>query len=111
MNATPLDEMELLNKLRDRGSPPPPASAALRDSLDGMKPVRTRVPLRTLLVVLAAGCVYPVSAVAIYPLRRDLSALPPAWLLAVALVWLLGLTIPLLLAFLPRRRQVLPVAS
>ena len=111
MNATPLDDMELLNKLRDGGPPPPPASAALQESLDGMKPVRTRVPLRTLLVVLAAGCVYPVSAVAIYPLRRDLSALPLPWLLAVALVWLLGLAVPLALAFLPRRRQVLPDAS
>ena len=54
------DDAELLRRLRDGGPPPPPASRALQESLDGMKPVKTRVPLRTLLVVLAAGCVYPV---------------------------------------------------
>jgi len=107
--STTIDDTDLLHALRD-GGPPPPASPALLASLDDMKPVRTRVPLRTLLVVLAAGCVYPVAALAIYPLRRDLSALPVLWLLAVALVWLAGFTIPLVLAFLPRRHQVLPDA-
>jgi hypothetical protein len=102
------DDVELLRKLRDGGPPPPPTSSALHGALDGMKPVKTRVPLRTLLVVLAAGCVYPVSALAIYPLRRDLSALPPAWLLGVGLMWALAIAIPLVLALLPRRGQVLP---
>jgi len=106
MSSPPIDS-ELLRALRDAG-PPPPISTDLRSSLDGMKPVRTRVPLRTLLLVLAAGCVYPVTALAIYPLRRDLSALPPAWLIGVALVWLAGFCIPLVLALLPRRHQVLP---
>lgn len=105
------DDVELLRRLRDGGPPPPPASPALQASLDGMKPVKTRVPLRTLLVVLAAGCVYPVSALAIYPLRRDLSALPPAWLLGVGLMWALAIAIPLVLALVPRRGQVLPDTS
>jgi hypothetical protein len=48
--------------------------------------------------------------VALYPLRQDLSALPAAWLVAVALVWLGGFAIPLILALLPRRHQVLPDA-
>jgi hypothetical protein len=110
MSTRPIEDVEILSKLRDAGSPPP-ASPALRASLDGMRPVRTRVPLRTLLVVLAAACAYPVSAVAIYPLRKDLSTLPAAWLIAVALVWLAGFTVPLVLALLPPRRQVLPNAS
>jgi hypothetical protein len=105
-----IDDVELLRALRG-GGPPPPVSPALMGSLDGMKPVRTRVPIRTLLIVLAAGCVYPVAALAIYPLRHDLSALPTAWLVAVALVWLAGFSIPLALALLPRRQQVLPDAS
>ena len=110
MSGTPIEGVGILSKLRD-GGPPPPASPALRASLDAMKPVRTRVPWRTLLVVLAAACAYPVSAVAIYPLRKDLSALPLAWLISVALVWLAGFSIPLVLALLPRRRQVLPDVS
>ena len=111
MNTTHTDDLEILRALRTAGPPPSPPSEALRAAADGTKPVRTRVPLRTLLVVLAAACVYPVSAVALYPLRRDLSALPPAWLITVALVWLGGLVIPLVLALLPRRQQVLPDAT
>jgi hypothetical protein len=110
MISGPVHGVEILSVLRDV-APPPPASAALRASIDAMKPVRTRVPLRTLLVVMAAACAYPVSAVAIYPLRQDLSALPAAWLIAVALVWLAGLSIPLALALLPGKRQVLPNAA
>ena len=110
MISGPVHGVDILSALRDV-APPPPASAALRASIDAMKPVRTRVPLRTLLVVMAAACAYPVSAVAIYPLRQDLSALPAAWLIAVALVWLAGLSIPLALALLPGKRQVLPNAA
>ena len=110
MSTTPIDNLDVLHALRDAGPPPPP-SAALQASLDDLKPVRTRVPFRTLLVVLAAGCVYPVTALAIYPLRRDLSALPVVWLIAVALLWVAGFSIPLVLALLPRRHQVLPDAS
>jgi hypothetical protein len=110
MSATPTDELELLRAMRNAGPPPPP-SAELRASIERAKPVRTRVPWHTLLVVLAAACAYPVSAVALYPLRQDLSALPMAWLIAVAVVWLGGFAIPLILALLPRRRQVLPDAT
>ena len=110
MSAAPVDDVEILKALRD-AAPPPPPSAALRTSLDAMKPVRTRVPWRTLLVVLAAACAYPVSALALYPLRQDLAVLPAAWLITVALMWLAGFTIPLVLALLPRRRQVLPDAT
>src|SRR5438552_11259049 len=110
MNATPNDDLEVLRALRSVGLPPPP-SAALRAAIDKAKPVRTRVPWHTLLVVLAAACAYPVSAVALYPLRQDLSALPAPWLITVALVWLAGFAIPLVVALLPRKRQVLPDAS
>lgn len=110
MIATPVDDIEILRALRD-AAPPPPTSATLRASIDAMKPVRTRVPLQTLLVVLAAACAYPVSAVAMYPLRQDLSALPAAWLITVSLVWLAGFVIPLVLALLPGQRQVLPDAT
>jgi hypothetical protein len=88
--------------------PPPPPSAALLADVAKMKPVRTRVPLWSLLIVALATSVYPVAALALYPLRRDLSALPHAWVLGVGLVWLAGFIVPLTLAVMPRASQVLP---
>jgi Negative regulator of sigma F len=90
---------------------PGPPSPALWASIETMKPVRTRVPLRSLLVVVAAACVYPICAIALYPLRRDLPALPSGWLVGVALVWLSGFVVPLAIAVLPPRGQVLPNAT
>jgi hypothetical protein len=58
--------------------------------------------------VAAAAAVFPLTAVAIYPLRRDLHALPPLWLASVAVVWLAGFLIPLATALLPVAGQVLP---
>jgi len=89
-------------------APPAPPSPALLASVQGMRPVRTRVPFRTLLVVAAAAVVFPTVAVSIYPLRRDLGALPPLWFAAVAVAWLAGFLIPLSAALLPRPGQVLP---
>lgn len=91
-----------------QGSSAPAPSAALLASLQTMKPVRTRVPLLTLLLVAAAGCAFPAYAFAMFPLRRDLSALPPAWVAGMALFWLAGFLVPLTLAVLPSRHQVLP---
>jgi hypothetical protein len=73
-----------------------------------IRPVRTRIPLRTLVVVAAAACVFPVAAIALYPLRRDLTALPPIWVAGVALVWFAGFIFPLMAALLPAPGQVLP---
>lgn len=100
-------ELEAL-RLLQTATPPPPPSSALLASLETMRPVRMRVPFRTLLVVAAAAVVFPTVAIAIYPLRRDLRALPPLWFAAVAVVWLAGFIIPLTAALLPRAGQVLP---
>jgi hypothetical protein len=88
--------------------PPPPPSATLLADIAKMRPVRTRVPLWTLLIVAAATAVYPVAALAMYPLRRDLFALPRPWVVCVALTWLAGFIVPLTLAVMPRPGQVLP---
>ena len=89
-------------------TPPPAPSPALLQAVGSSKPVRTRVPLRTLLVVAAAAAVFPIAAIALFPLRRDLRALPPVWIAAVALVWLAGFLFPLCAAVLPAKGQVLP---
>jgi hypothetical protein len=96
---TDMDELEGLRILQS-ATPPAPPSAALLASVNAMQPVRMRVPFRTLLVVAAAAVVFPTVAVAIYPLRRDLRALPPLWFAAVAVVWLAGFIIPLTAALL-----------
>jgi hypothetical protein len=88
--------------------PAPRPSAALLASVEQPKPVRTRVPLRTLLLVGGAALAYPVYAFSQFPLRADLDALPGWWLAPVALMWLAGFVLPLMLALLPARGHVLP---
>lgn len=103
-------ELDALRALQT-AAPPAPPSPALLAAVKDMRPVRTRVPLRALLVVAAAAAVYPTVAVAIYPLRRDLRELPPLWFAAVAVVWLAGFVLPLAAGLLPRPGQVLPDAT
>jgi hypothetical protein len=89
----------------DQISAPPPG-AALLDAVAKMQPVRTRVPLRTLVLVLAVGLVWPVIAV-LRQTRADLPYLPLAWVVTMALVWTAGVVAPLWAAILPRRGEVL----
>jgi hypothetical protein len=86
----------------------PPPAQALEALVASMKAVRTRVPVRTLVSVAAAALVLPFGALWVLPLRRDLSRLPAAWVVAMAVAWLAGFVAPLALAFLPRPGQVLP---
>jgi hypothetical protein len=86
---------------------PPPAGALLA-SVATLAPVPTRVPLRALLGVVAVAGLFPVGLVAAVPLRADLLMLPRAWLVGTGLFWLAGFVVPLALAFLPPRGQVLP---
>lgn len=102
-----MDELDGLRLLQSTAPSAPPSSALLA-SVNAMRPVRMRVPLRTLLVVAAAAVVFPTVAIAIYPLRSDFGALPPLWFAAVAVVWLAGFILPLMAALLPRPGQVLP---
>jgi hypothetical protein len=73
-----------------------------------VRPVRTRTPRLALALVVLAGAAWPLYAVAMQPWRADLDALPWAWFLPVALLWLLGYVVPLTLALLPPKGQVLP---
>lgn len=90
----------------ERAAPPP--SATLVAKLGRLRRVPTRHPRRTLAVVTGAAAVYPLYALAQFPLREDLRGLPLAWFLPVALLWLAGFLLPLVLALRPRRGQVLP---
>ena len=73
-----------------------------------MKPVGPRVPWRSALLVLVAGAVLPIASLASRGPRRDLLALPTAWVAITALLWLGGLLCVLVAATLPRPGYVLP---
>ena len=106
---TESDDNDLASlRLLQATMPAPGPSAKLMAAVDGMRPVRPRVPLRSLLAVAAAAAVFPSVAMALYPLRQDLGALPRAWVVTVAALWLAGFLIPLTVALLPPAGQVLP---
>lgn len=86
---------------------PPPPGAALLDAVRTMQPVRSRVPARTLALLLAVGLVWPVVAV-LRRTRADLPYLPVVWVVLMALAWSAGVIAPLVAALLPRRGEVLP---
>jgi hypothetical protein len=88
--------------------PAPRPGAALAARIGRMRSVRTRIPARTLAGVALVALAYPLYAFWQFPLRADLGALPGWWFLPVALLWLAGFALPLVLALLPRRAQVLP---
>ena len=89
----------------------PPPGAALQAAVEGMKAVRTRVPGRAVALVIAAAALFPLTSILRTGLRRDLSALPPAWVGAMGAAWAVGFLAVLLAALLPRRGEVLPDAS
>jgi len=72
-----------------------------------MRPVRTRVPGRTMLLLLVVGLILPVATV-IHRTRADLPFLPVAWVVLMALAWAGGVVAPLIAALIPRRGEVLP---
>jgi hypothetical protein len=92
----------------DRSTPPP--SDELLAAIGEMRPVRTRVPLRELalllLVSLAGGGVW----LFMKPMRGDLPFLDRAQLAIMIAAWMGGLLLALAAALIPPRGQVLPDA-
>ena len=90
---------------------PPPAGPALTAALAQLQPVRTRVPLRGFLLLLAL--LLACAAVTFTQLgpRRDLSALPLVWFLAMGVIWISAGPYLLARAVLPARGAVLPDAA
>ncbi len=86
----------------------PPAGPALLAEMAALRPVRTRVPARTALLLVLAAAAAALATVLGVGLRRDLPALPRGWVIAAAAVWAAGVLLALLAATLPRRAEVLP---
>jgi hypothetical protein len=88
--------------------PPPPPSPDLLETVDGMKPVRTRTRFGAFALVALIGLIWPVIALGHLPLRRDLEALPAWWVITAAALWAMSFVLSLAAALVPRRGDVLP---
>ncbi len=93
--------------LHDTGGEAPPPSSALLSAIGHMKPVRTRVPGRTLLAFAGLALVVLLLFVGMTGVRKDVPGLPGAWLVAMALVWATAAALSLVVALLPARGDVL----
>ena len=88
--------------------PVPPPSPELLAIVRKAKPVRTRVPLRAFAITAALGVLFVGIVLLRIPLRRDLPGMPLWWFALTLPVWMATYFIPLAMAMLPRRQQVLP---
>jgi hypothetical protein len=86
---------------------PPPLAGALAADLAHLTPVPTRRPVRSLLALLALGLATPVAVRLIVGLRPDWGQLPGGAMAIGAAGWLALFVVPLTLAVLPDRGQVL----
>jgi hypothetical protein len=90
---------------------PPPPAAELLAKVGAMKAVRTRGRFAALAAVGAAGIVGPIALLIVMSWRRDLPALPPAWVAGAAAVWFGVFAASLVAALVPARGDVLPSAG
>jgi negative regulator of sigma F NrsF-like protein len=87
---------------------PPPLSPMLEAELAELAPVRTRRPIRQVVLLVALSLVYGAGVLAMLAMRPDAHELPMGWLVGAGLAWLLGFVVPLYLATVPRRGAVTP---
>jgi hypothetical protein len=92
-------------------TPPPPPSPEMLKAVGAIKPVRTRSRFGAFLVVLVIGAAWPAYTLIRFPLRRDLGALPPAWVGIGAALWAFAFVSSLAMALVPARGDVLPSAG
>jgi hypothetical protein len=87
---------------------PPPLSPTLEAELADLAPVRTRRPIRQVVLLVALSLVYGAGVLAMLAMRPDAHELPMGWLVGAGLAWLLGFIAPLYLATVPRRGAITP---
>ena len=100
---------DIIDQLASAPAPKPPAmSAELEKELAGLAPVSPRRPLRQLAIVSAASLAYAGCLLAFLRLRDDLSGMPIEWMIGAGALWLVGFTLPLYLALVPRSGSMMP---
>lgn len=99
------DQLDVLDRVQP--APPPPEIGAVLDAeLARLAPVRPRRPVRDALLIVGSGAAVGGAFLAMMKIRRDLLELPPLWLAAMALGWLMGFVVPAYLALVPARGHV-----
>lgn len=83
---------------------PPELAADLR-ALPASSPRR---PHRQFGIAVAVSLAYAAVILTVYELRPDLGFLPRLWIALVALSWAAGFAVPLYVALVPRRGEVMP---
>jgi hypothetical protein len=89
----------------------PPPSAELTKAIQTMAPVRTRTRFGAFAAVALLGLIGPTVILFTRPLRRDLAALPLAWVVFAAALWASAFVGSLLVALVPRPADVLPAPA
>jgi negative regulator of sigma F NrsF-like protein len=105
------DEIDDRLSRAPRDMPPPPPSPQMLKAIAAIKPVRTRSRFGAFLIVLALGAAWPAFTLIRFPLRKDLGALPAAWIAIGAALWSVTLVVSLAAALVPARGDVLPSAG
>jgi len=90
---------------------PPPPSRELAKAVETMQPVRTRTRFGAFIAVGLAGLIASIIVMFFRPLRRDLGALPSAWVVLAAALWGTAFVASLRVALVPRRSDVLPAPA
>jgi hypothetical protein len=89
----------------------PPPGAELLARVQRIAPVRTRRPGLALSAAVLVSGLYPAYLLHLYPMRKDMGALPGWWVAVAGLAWAAVFVALLARAFLPRRGDVLPDMS
>jgi hypothetical protein len=86
----------------------PPPGAELLARVQRIGPVRTRRPGLALSAAILVSGLYPAYLLHLYPMRKDMGALPGWWVAVAGAAWAAAFVALLARAFLPRRGDVLP---
>jgi hypothetical protein len=104
-----VDDLDALAELPALAVPaPPPLPSELEADLAQLAPVAPRRPWRQLAILVAICASYNAAILAMMALRPDLRELPMAWLIGMGVAWVIGFTVPMQLALVPRPGSALP---
>ncbi len=106
--AAPAPAADLVDPAAAGALPPPPLDERLAAALRDLTPVTPRRPWRDLAWVAALAAAVVTALVLALSLRRDLDALPRAWVIAYGGAWLGAFIVGAWLALVPRAGHVVP---
>jgi hypothetical protein len=101
--------VDVIDKLAQAAPPRTPAmSSDLEAELSKLSPVAPRKPARQAATLIGISLVYGAGLLAALSMRRDMTELPTAWIIAAAAAWFLGFVFPSYLALVPKAGSMMP---